>query len=198
MNLTSLRPKDRTAASISEALALAKGMRSTALEGVEQAKATRDGLLLDGDAKQLAVAEKTLIEARGDDERVEAIVAELSSRLTATIKAEALADVRAAVEAVRDATITRLNWWTENGADFLAMLKDSTEMHRARANAVRRAKEVSMDLLRQYEGGSELVQNIYDDVPSAEDVDDATWRLLEKLSEAYQWADEVHVTEEAA
>jgi hypothetical protein len=197
MDFSKLRPSAPTSIAIKEALNRAQAMSAAVLGNVSSAKAYRDGMLLDGDAKQLAAAEKALIEARGDEERLEAIVAELTSRLAATTKAEAVSDVRCSLEDARDATDARRAWWEQNGKQLQAMLREATALHHKQKDAVDLTRRKQLKL-GEYDDHAELSVAIYAEVPQAEDIDDVTWRILEKVAEAWSWCAGFEDVQEAA
>jgi hypothetical protein len=186
MDFSKLRPTAQTSAAIKEALERARAMNAAVLEHVNTAKAQRDTMLLDGDAKQLAAAEKALIEARGDEERLEAIVTELTNRLASTQKAETVSEARCRLEDARDATDARRVWWEKNGQLFQAMLREATALHIGQKDAVDEAKRKQRRLF-EYDDSTELLDGIYSEVPAAEDVNEAAWRIFEKTSEAWQF-----------
>ncbi|WP_338664333.1 hypothetical protein VQH23_04025 [Pararoseomonas sp. SCSIO 73927] len=186
MDLTTLRPTEPTSSAIAAALTRAETMRVTVQESVTAAKANRDALLLDGDALQLATAERTLTDARGDGERVEAIVAELTNRLASTRKAEAVNEVRASLATSRDATDARRVWWGKNGRKLQALLREATALHRGQQDAVEDTRRKQVRLVKDYDDTTELTDAIFAEIPPAEDVDNVAYRLLDKVADAWE------------
>ncbi|WP_424135150.1 hypothetical protein [Roseomonas chloroacetimidivorans] len=71
-------------------------------------------LLLDADAKQLAPWEKALADARGDEERLDAVILQLTTRLSAAKRAANFGKISDALERTRTAKAARPAWWQKN------------------------------------------------------------------------------------
>ena len=186
MNFSELRPAAPTSLAIKEALDRARAMGTAVLEHVSSAKAQRDTMLLDGSPKELLAAEKTLTEARGDEERLEGIVLELTSRLTSTLKAEAVARTKDSLIAARDATDARRVWWEQHGQQFRDMLREVATLHTAREDAVLLTKQNQRTLFN-YDDSNELIAAIYQEVPEVADVDETTWRTSAEVVDVWSW-----------
>jgi hypothetical protein len=193
MDLMSLRPTTQTAAAIAEALTRAEAMRGTALQRTAAAKATRDEMLLDGDAKQLAAAEKALTEARGDGERVEAIASELTTRLTATRKAEAVGRVETALLETRATSAARLAWWVENRPTLHAVLSEGSALHDAAERARKNLAESQRDAVLAYDDAGDLIAAAFKPHGEAPEDNSDAWQFPTKVT---QWAKGESLNEE--
>ncbi|WP_458094741.1 hypothetical protein [Roseomonas sp. WA12] len=182
MDLTTLRPADTSSAAIMEALARSQAMQDTAQTQVTSAKAARDGLLLDGDAQQLSVAEKALTEARGDCERVEAIVTELGHRLVASQRAEVFGKLSDALDRTRTAKAARLAWWRKNGPKMQAMLREVSTLHEQAERGTGEVRETQRLALSRYEDAEAEMSAIFAGKEDIEGDSDA-WRFGDMLAD---------------
>lgn len=185
MDLTTLRPTNTTAAAIGEARQRATAAQADVAGRIDAAKATRDGLLLDGDAKQLAAAEKALAEARGESERLDAILAELSNRHAAAEKAEALDELRASLQALRVAKDERVAWWRENGTQLQAVLRSGHELSEATDDARRRLHRSQQLLQERYPDADREVSAAFAGHVDVDETSDA-WCYDQRV---HDWAD---------
>lgn len=127
LDFTAFRPADDTAAAIASALTQAEATLAACGPRVVAAKAERDELLLDGTPDALAAAEDALAQARGDTERMEAILPGLRGRLTAARAAEAdtaVNEARTRAEAAVEA------WNTRRAELFEVILQGAADLKR--------------------------------------------------------------------
>jgi len=96
LDFAAFRPADNTAPSIGAAITRAEAALVASGSRAAEAKEHRDALLLEGSPDTLAAAEGALAQARGDAERIEAILPGLRDRLTAARAIEADAEVNEA------------------------------------------------------------------------------------------------------
>ncbi|WP_424138589.1 hypothetical protein [Roseomonas chloroacetimidivorans] len=149
IDFSSFIPASEASGDIAAALNLAEAVLRGCGPRVEQVKAQRDALLLDGPSKALTAAEAALTQARGDAERVEAILPGLRAKL----KAARIAEANAAVDAARPAVVAAAAAYNDRLAAFFAIAREAAaDLHQLRvahsraasgyADAVRDEQEV--------------------------------------------------------
>lgn len=131
MDMTTFRPLDNTAAAIAEAIVKAEAAQVEQHQRLRGLKDSRDTLLLDGSAADLALAERALNEARGDHERLEAVLGQLRARHVAAEKAETIQRVRTAAAEYSEADKARAAWWRKEGPKIRKILAEGHRLHGA-------------------------------------------------------------------
>ena len=136
MDLATLRPADTTAVAIAAALERAEAAQAEVQQGVTDAKARRDALLLDGTPAQLGSAEKLLGSAKDLAERVEAMQQQLVARHAAAQRAELLAGLAATKAEAESTSAHFAQWWTEAEPGFRARIIEGMRMQKAARDAI--------------------------------------------------------------
>lgn len=111
--ITSLRPKGTTAQHIRDSLNLAIVAQTDLTAAVRRSQQERDMLLLDGSPTAMAKADTALAAARELRDKVDALTAQLNSRLAAAEETETMAQLdvlRVEAEAKERALAT---WWLQ-------------------------------------------------------------------------------------
>jgi hypothetical protein len=122
MDMTTFRPADSTAAAIQTALTKAEAAQQQLLLTLADHKTSRDGLLLDGNPKELNAAEQALKGSRDTVERIDAIVEALRSRHAAAEQHEAEQKIVDASTALGLADADLANWWRKAGPTIRTIL----------------------------------------------------------------------------
>lgn len=150
MDMTKFRPADASAAAIQDALTKALETQKGIHKTIAGHKTERDDLLLDGDPKQLAAAEKALQASREAVERIDAVVVQLTSRHAAAERQEAEQRVRDAAAAHELAEAVHAKWWREAGPKIREMVLEGSRYSSERAAAMYNFKDQRFRLTHRY------------------------------------------------
>ncbi len=134
-DIFTLRPAGTSAKSIREALDRATQADAAQAENLRQARAARDGLLLDGTPAELKQADARVADASAAAERVETIKAQLTARLAAAEEAEFMAELEAARLGAEKAMQAHARWWSEKRGALARELSAGLALKQQEANA---------------------------------------------------------------
>lgn len=150
MDLNRYRPADATVAAVQMAIANAEADAPSIESRAAEAKANRDALLLDGGPKELKAAEDALHLARGEAERLEAIRAQLRTRLEKAREDEVLGLFTAAEIELSTANVALTGFWRERGAELVQLLERGWTLHGQREAARYRLKRAQSEIIREF------------------------------------------------